>query len=244
MTRATGVLVATTILGFAAALWLYLDNRALRAALADQPAAIVARAPAPQAALMGEVAVGMRAPPPTGIPAVRATPPPALPEVHEETRMERRARGTSEFAAMFGRRDGETADEYRARIAPLIKAGLAVPRVRADEMRKVAEDKAHVTSEQSKQLDRAFDKVYGDVLAYTDKAIADRQLSPYERNVAGWLEYAGGLGTILNDAQGQIGKVLSPDQLKAMSDAGFEWGEYLGIEAPWEKLTPPPPAPR
>jgi hypothetical protein len=26
-----------------------------------------------------------------------------------------------------------------------------------------------------------------------------------------------------------------------MSDAGFEWGEYLGVKAPWEKLTPPPP---
>jgi hypothetical protein len=30
-----------------------------------------------------------------------------------------------------------------------------------------------------------------------------------------------------------------------MSDAGFEWGEYLGIKAPWEQLrAPPPPARR
>jgi len=39
---------------------------------------------------------------------------------------------------------------------------------------------------------------------------------------------------------GQIGQVLSPDQMKAMSDSGFEWGEYLGLEAPWEQLHPPP----
>lgn len=155
--------------------------------------------------------------------------------------MDRRARGTQEFAARFGRQPGETADEYKARVMPIIKAGLLVPRARVEEMRKTAEEKAHVTAEQSRQLDRAFDKVYDDVIAYTDKAVADRELSPYERNVAGWLEYAGGLGTILSDAQSQIGRVLSSDQVQAMADAGFEWGEYLGLEAPWEKLQAPPP---
>jgi hypothetical protein len=123
---------------------------------------------------------------------------------------------------------------------PMITTGLAIPRARVEEMRRVAEEKAHVTPEQSKQLDRAFDKTYDDVIAYTDKAIADRQLSPYERNVAGWLEFAGGLGTILNDAQTQIGTVLSSDQMRAMSDSGFEWGEYLGMLAPWERLQAPP----
>ena len=59
--------------------------------------------------------------------------------------------------------------------------------------------------------------------------------------MSGWLTFAGGLGGILDDANGQIGKILSPDQMRAMSDSGFEWGEYLGLEAPWEKLTPPPP---
>ena len=102
----------------------------------------------------------------------------------------------------------------------------------------------HVTAEQSKKLDHAFDKVYSDVLDYTNKAIADGQLSPYERNVSGWLQYAGGLGGILEDAQGGIGHVLSPDQLKTISDSGFEWGEYLGVNAPWERLRAPPPAPK
>jgi hypothetical protein len=165
---------------------------------------------------------------------------PALPEEPKESRLDRRARRTKEFGEMFGRREGETDDDYRARIAPLIVAGLAIPRARAEENLRLAEDKAHVTPEQAAKLDKTFDKIYGDVLDYTNKAIADGTLSPYERNVAGWLDYAGGLGGILTDAQGQVGKVLDPGQMKAMYDAGFEWGEYLGVNAPWEKLQPPP----
>ena len=65
-----------------------------------------------------------------------------------------------------------------------------------------------VTPEQSAKLDQAFDKVYADVLDYTNKAITDGMLSPYERNVAGWLDYAGGLGGMLDEAQGSIGKIL------------------------------------
>jgi hypothetical protein len=155
--------------------------------------------------------------------------------------MDRRARRTDELAQMFGRLDGESEDDYKARILPLITTGLALPRMRAEEQRKVAQDKAHVTAEQSARLDKAFDKVYGDVVDFTNKAITDGQLSPYERNVAGWLEYAGGLGGILTDANGQIGKILDPSQVRTMSDAGFEWGEYLGLKAPWEQLRPPPP---
>ena len=141
---------------------------------------------------------------------------------------------------MFGRQDGETEADYKARVVPLVTAGLAVPRLRVEDQRKVAQDKAHVTAEQSARLDKAFDKIYSDVIDFTNKAIADGQLSPYERNVSGWLEYAGGLGGILNDANSQIGKILDPTQVRAMSDAGFEWGEYLGLKAPWEKLTAPP----
>lgn len=98
-----------------------------------------------------------------------------------------------------------------------------------------------MTAEQSKQLDAAFDKIYTDVLDYTNKAITDGQLSPYERNVAGWLDYAGGLGGMLTEANGSIGKILTPEQMKVMASSGFEWGEYLGLSAPWEQLKPPPP---
>ena len=239
MMRATPVLAATTIAGLVASIWLYVDNRALRAARDERSSSDEL---APQAKLVSTVASGMFDPSRAraGLPSAPQAPP-SLPPQHEETRMERRARGTQEVAARFGRAPGETPEQYRERVMPMISAGLAVPRSRAEEMRKAAEEKAHVTAEQSKQLDHTFDKVYDDVIAYTDKAIADRQLSPYERNVAGWLEFAGGLGTILGDAQSQIGHVLSPDQMQSMSDAGFEWGEYLGLLAPWEHLQAPPP---
>lgn len=142
---------------------------------------------------------------------------------------------------MFGRHDGETEEEYKARIGPMISAGLAIPRMRAVENRRIAEEKAGVTPEQSAKLDQAFEKTYSDVLDYTNKAITDGVLSPYERNVAGWLDYAGGLGGMLTETQGSIGKILSPEQMKMMSTSGFEWGEYLGLQAPWQDLRPPPP---
>ena len=242
MARATGVLAATTVIGLAASIWLYLDNRSLRSELSDKPAAVVATtdgsaAPTPDPwtqpkARSSEI-------------KSRTTPgaQPSLPEESKESRMDRRARRTEEFGAMFGRHDGETEEEYRNRIGPMIAAGLMMPRMKANENRRLAEEKAHVTPEQSAKLDQAFDKVYSDVLDYTNKAITDGTLSPYERNVAGWLDYAGGLGGLLTDAQGQVGKILNPGQVKTMYDAGFEWGEYLGLNAPWEKLTPPPPAP-
>ncbi len=142
---------------------------------------------------------------------------------------------------MFGRQDGESEADYRARVVPLISAGLVVPRLKLEEQRRLAQDRAHVTPQQAQRLDQAFDKVYSDALELTNKAVADGQLSPYERNVAGWLGYAGGLGGILEEANGQIGKILEPSQVRAMADAGFEWGEYLGVKVPWEQLAPPPP---
>lgn len=238
MARATWALAATTLVFGATSLWLYLENRDLRSAK------VVQTTPAPTIAEPSTPSSPMDPWTPAAAGRPGAIKPPALPAPKEESRMERRQRRQQEFAAMFGRTDGETEDEYRARIVPLIKTGLAVPRARVEDMRKEAEAKAHVTPEQSQKLDRTFDKIYGDVLDYTNKAVADGELSPYERNVAGWLEYAGGLGGILQDAQGQVGQVLSPEQVHAMSDSGFEWGEYLGLEAPWEKLTPPPPPPK
>jgi hypothetical protein len=238
MARATRLLAATSIGLVSLSLWLHRENRALRAELAHRPAApATAPAPAPPALAAAAPAAHTAAP----IRPAAGTPAPALPEAPNETRMDRRARRTDEFAQMFGRLDGESEADYRSRILPLVTAGLALPRIRAAEQRKIAEDKAHVTPEQSARLDKAFDKVYGDVLDFTNKAITDGQLSPYERNVAGWLEYAGGLGGILNDANGQVGKILDPSQVRTMYDAGFEWGEYLGVKAPWEQLRVPPP---
>jgi hypothetical protein len=244
MARATWPLGATWAVAVALCIWLYLDNRSLRAELArasahsPPPAPLAAARPAdrtPPSRLPAPAASAAPAGPPTAAPALPAPP------SETEARMERRARRTDEVAALLGRLDGESDDEYRARLLPMLTAGLAVPRLRAEEQRKIAQDKAHVTPEQSAKLDKAFDKIYSDALDFTNKAVADGQLSPYERNVAGWLEYAGGLGGILGDANSQIGKILEPSQLRTMSDSGFEWGEYLGLKAPWEQLRPPPP---
>jgi hypothetical protein len=239
MSRATSILAATTVAGIAASVWLFLDNRSLRDELAERPLPVVAEAPPPVA----KPVVDTTAPKPAA-PLTSVGERPTLPATKEETRMERRQRRMEEFANTFGRLEGETDEEYKARVMPMVSLGLATQRMKLAEMRRVAEEKAKITPAQSAELDKAFAKVYDEAIDYTNKAITDGQLSPYERNVAGWLDYAGGLGGILTTANGQIGKILDPGQVKAMADAGFEWGEYLGVNAPWENLKPPPPRPK
>jgi len=244
MTRATWVLAATTVVGVALSIWLYVDNRSLQAELEKQASQKVAAAPAATDKATANTDPWASFRPASSAAKTAGGPAPKLPDQKEESRLERRQRRQQEFAAMFGRLEGETEEEYRARIVPMIKAGLLIPRQRVDEMRKEAEQKAGVTAEQSKKLDKAFEKVYADAIDYTNKAVADGLLSPYERNVSGWLEYAGGLGGLLGEANQQIGQILTPQQVSAMSTSGFEWGEYLGVNAPWEQLRPPPPPPR
>jgi hypothetical protein len=157
--------------------------------------------------------------------------------------MERRARRTLELEGLLGRDPGESEEEYRARIVPKMQLALTIPRARVDEMRRTAESAAGVDDKQRRELDEAFGSVYDELIEYTDAAIADGQLTPYGRNVKGILQYAGGLGAILEGAEGRIGRILTPEQLRSMADAGFEWGEYLGLQAPWERLRPPPPRP-
>src|SRR4051812_28499963 len=103
MARATWLLGATTLVAASLAVWLYLDNRALR----DSPAH---RAPPVPAVAAAPAALPAPAPPviARGVaPVVHAAagPAPSLPEPpsETETRMDRRARRTEEFAAMFGR---------------------------------------------------------------------------------------------------------------------------------------------
>ena len=242
MSRATKVLAGTTVLGFLTSIWLYLDNSSLREEVAEKTEAI-ARADGPPSG--AEDDAWLDAAKRSGkINFKSATPAPSLPKDQKEHRLDRRVRRTEEFAALFGRMEGETEEQWKERVTPLIAAGLAKVRIRTNDNRRIAEEKANVTPEQTKQIDQAMDKVYADLLDYTNKSVKDGQLSPYERNVAGWLDYAGGLGGILNDAQGKIGTILRPEQMKAMYDAGFEWGEYLGAHAPWEQLRPPPPRPK
>jgi hypothetical protein len=168
---------------------------------------------------------------------------PRLAEAPKESRLDRRVRRQSELAALLGRDADETDEEYRSRMLPFLKMALDKPRANVDDMRKQAEEAAKVSAEQHQQLDAAFDEVYTELLDYTNGAITDGQLTPYDRNVKGILQYAGGLGAILESAEGRVGKILTPEQVRTMYDTGFEWGEYLGVRAPWENLRPPPPRP-
>jgi hypothetical protein len=172
-----------------------------------------------------------------------ASPPDAGPEAEpdDETRAERRKRRQSEVAAMFGRLDGETVEEYRARMVPLLQTALVVPRQRMGEARRQAEEAARVTGEQRAALDRVFEDAHAEALALTNRAIAEGELTPYRRNWAGALGFAGGVGAVLGSAEARVGEILDPEQRRILYEHGFEWGEYLAVTVPWERLEPPPP---
>lgn len=159
----------------------------------------------------------------------------------DETRAERRQRRQSEVAAMFGRLDGETPEAYRERMMPFLQTALLMPRQRLNDARRRAEEAARVTAEQRAALDRVFDDVHAEALALTNRAIAEGEITPYRRNWAGALGYAGGVGAILGGAEARVGEILGPEQQRILYEQGFEWGEYLAVTVPWEQLDPPPP---
>lgn len=169
---------------------------------------------------------------------------PSLPAPVKESRMARRARMTQMMMDLLGRSESESDEDYKARVQPLIAAGMAKPRRYAQRMRTQAEEAAGVSAEQSAELDKLLSDAQSEVLAYANQAISSGQVSPYERDIAGLLEFAGGLSPILKGAQARIGQVLKPEQMKAMYDSGFEWAEYLGMMAPWESIEAPPARPR
>lgn len=229
--------------------WMWRENRRLEDELARRPAAgakdawsAPAETPASAAtdgdrsergALAGlgrRIAAGGAAPPTLDLP--------------KESRLERRLRRQEEMSKLLGREPGESEEDYKARVLPLVELALGKRRKELADMRRAAEEKAGVTEAQRAQMDAAFQNIYDEVVAYTDTAVTDGQLTPYERNVQGLLQYAGGLGSILEGAEGRIGSILSQDQLRTIYESGFEWGEYLGVSAPWERLRAPPPRPQ
>jgi len=237
------------MIALGAAVWLYSDNRALEQELAEARASASASAPAPAAA-------GTAAEPASkasdrgqrsgglggllrGLGAARERP--SLPEPERESRGERRRRRMEELRAMLGRDPGESADDYRARVIPMITAALVMPRARMEDARREAEKAAGVTAEQRAQIDKLFDDVMRETLDLTNQAITTGDLTPYERNISGLLSWGGGLGAILGSTQSQLGGILSAEQRQIIADQGFEWGEYLGARVPWEQLQPPPP---
>lgn len=235
-------LVAGLVVAVAAAAWLYRDNRALRRQLAErQPAAT------PHVPVAAET-------PPVVRPGSPARPlleglgslaehreRPSLPEPKEQTRLERRLHWEARIRNLLGRHPNESEDDYRRRVVPLIQLALLRRREQAVESWRAAREAAGLSGEQEAQLDELFQDAQSELISMTNRAIAAGDLTPYERNWSGMLDYAGGLGMWLGQTQGRIGSILSPAQLQAIYGTGFEWGEYIGVTAPWETLDPPPP---
>src|SRR5262247_3043201 len=100
MARATWLLGVISVVSGSLSLWLYLDNRSLRAELDARPAA---RAPAAAAPVVAAARPVERTTQPqrtvAPIAQTAAGPAPALPDAPSETRMERRVRRTEEFGA-------------------------------------------------------------------------------------------------------------------------------------------------
>lgn len=229
--------------------WLYTDNRSLRRQL-DAGASAAAAAKVTEAPGGGGASEGAASSGPARGSSLRrlmgmggggSMERPELPAQPQESRADRRKRRQEETAAMFGRLEGESAEEYRERMAPFVKTMLTMPRSRLDEARRAAEDKAGVTEDQRAQLDDAFQDTYKEVLDLTNSALASGELTPYSRNWSGMLNLAGGMGAVLQGTESRISQILSPEQMQIIYDQGFEWGEYLGVAVPWEDLDAPPP---
>jgi hypothetical protein len=251
------LLTGALLVALAGCGWLYRENWLLRnqidalnhqAAAAAVPPGDAAKPPAPDRQDTGTAAAdeqwrfAQRPRPTLASPPAEPEPEPE-PET-DETRAERRERRQSEVAAMFGRLDGETAEEYRARMVPFLQTALLLPRQRVGEARRRAEEAAKVTGEQRAALDGVFADVHAEALALTNRALAEGEITPYRRNWAGALGYAGGVGAILGSAEARVGEILGPEQQRILYEQGFEWGEYLAVTVPWEQLEPPPPSHR
>jgi hypothetical protein len=243
MTRTNVLLGGIAGISLALAGWMYLQNRDLEGDLSAKKQEVAevqekldrANPWAADSARSAEIK--------PAAPAAAVADGPELGGPPKESVMQRRARMTEMMLAMFGRGADESAEAYKERVTPMITAGLEKGRGYAQKRRAQAEEAAGVSKEQSAKIDAEVAKIYEDVIDYTNGAISDGQVSPYSRNLSGWLQFAGGLGTILTDAESRFGKILSPQQLRSMYDMGFEWGEYLGFNAPWENLNAPPPPP-
>jgi hypothetical protein len=154
---------------------------------------------------------------------------------------ERRERRQQAVKELLGRRPGETEDEYRARVAPLVEGMLSFPRARVEEARAEFEQAAQLSEAQSAAFDQAMKDTYGELVAHANAAVAGGDLTPYRRNTLGILGFVGGTAGIADGFATRLQSIFTPDQLALMDATGFDVLEYLAITTPWETVNPPPP---
>ena len=243
MKISTIFLGAVALVSTGSSLFLYQQNQSLQAQQSLQPAPQpeVPDCPAPKT-----VYVTKEVPGPS--PATAATSAPTEPAPREnrfstsfQEHVERRDRRQDRMIAFLGRQEGESEDEYRARMSPLVAMGLAGPRKLFEEGKEQAFTAANVNQEQRASLDAITGSAFEEALDLANRAITSGEVSPYERNPTALLALAGSMGAVLEDTQQKINQVLTPEQQKIMTESGFDWAEYLGVSAPWETLSPPPP---
>jgi hypothetical protein len=161
-------------------------------------------------------------------------------DVDVDAKRERQQRMIRE---LLGRHPGESDADYKARVQPVIATALAAPRDRIAEKRRQFEEAAGVTAEQRAQMDAAFQSSEGELLKLADASVAAGDLTPYERNTHGMLNFVGSTVGTVDALDAQLGKILTPDQRGLMGEAGFDWLEYVALTTPWENVNPPPPPP-
>lgn len=153
---------------------------------------------------------------------------------------ERWQEAQDEIDAVFSRDPGETVEQYRERVVPLVRLGLAGVRERTADQRSELESLAGVTAEQRAEIDQVIDDAYREALAFTNQAIQSGEINPSNLEWGNLLVYGGGLGSVLDSAESQLGEILTPEQRDVFVEQGFRWSQYLGANMPWEDLEPPP----
>ncbi len=148
----------------------------------------------------------------------------------------------AQIQALLARGEDESADAYRARVVPLVRAALGKRRADLDSHLTALEQEAAVTSEQRAQLETVFRDVYQEAIQFGNTAVQGGQLTPDRHSWSAVLSAAGGVGAILDSGQERIDEILEPAQKEVFTSDGFDWSAYLGVHAPWEELDPPPTA--
>jgi hypothetical protein len=168
---------------------------------------------------------------------------PVLPSTRAADWRQERRDVQAQLAALLGRGPDESAEAYRARLAPLVRAFLAAPRQRVAGWRAEAERVAGLGPVEHAAIDAIVADAHAEALALTNAAVATGELTPYARNVTGTLAYAGGLGAVLAGAEVRLAAALDEPARRALAETGFDFAEYLALTTPWEALDPPPPSP-